>query len=65
LFVNRFGGDDVGIALDYSLDISKPRVIGNSWHIKGVSGCEYLQISDSFEDFVELMKIDSAPFSCD
>lgn len=55
IVVNERPGDDVGIALDYRTGIDTPRVIGMDWH--SGKNCIYREISQSFEEFVELLEI--------
>lgn len=54
IIVNKWPGDDVGIALDYRTGNS-PRVVGGDW----ISGnrCVYREISPSFDAFVELLRL--------
>lgn len=49
-------GDDIAIALDFRTSLENPRVIGNNWHSK-IKGCPWEEISPTFEEFVNRIKI--------
>ncbi len=49
-------GDDIAIALDFRTSMEHPRVIGNNWH-SDIKGCPWEEISSTFEEFVERIKL--------
>jgi hypothetical protein len=51
--VNRWPGDDVGIALDYRTDVLDPRVVAGDWG----SGqtCVWREVTPTFSGFVRLL----------
>jgi hypothetical protein len=51
--VNRWGGDDVGIALDYRTDVLDPRVVANDWG--SGRGCLWREVAPTFSAFVLLL----------
>lgn len=53
IILNKWPGDDVGIALDYRVGVHSPRVVGGDWHTG--AGCVYREISPTFDAFVELL----------
>jgi hypothetical protein len=55
--VNRFPGDDVGIALDYRTGVGNPRVIANDWG----SGreCIWREVAPTFSSFVQALGLGS------
>ena len=54
--VNRFPGDDLGIALDYRTESANPRVVANDYH-SGGSGCIWREVAPSFSEFVRLLDL--------
>jgi hypothetical protein len=54
--VNRFPGDDLGIALDYRTGSANPRVVANDWH-SGAGGCVWREAAPSFSEFVRLLEV--------
>ena len=52
--VNRFPGDDLGIALDYRTDTADPRVVASDWD-PGPGGCRWREVAPSFSKFVQLL----------
>jgi hypothetical protein len=55
--VNRFGGDDVGIALDYRTSASDPRVIANDWGSE--RWCVWREVAPTFSQFVHVLGMGS------
>ncbi len=53
LIVNKWPGDDVGIALDYRPGLHAPRVVGGDWHSS--RNCIYREICPTFADFIDLL----------
>ena len=53
IIVNKYPGDDVGIALDYRTGINAPRVVGGDWWTG--RSLDYRQISPTFDEFVQLL----------
>jgi hypothetical protein len=53
--VNRFPGDDVGIALDYRTSVDDPRVIANDWG----SGqeCLWRVVAPTFRQFAQSLRL--------
>jgi hypothetical protein len=54
--VNRFPGDDLGIALDYRTDATDPRVVASDWD-DGPGGCEWREVAPSFSQFVRTLGV--------
>ncbi|MEW4571189.1 hypothetical protein AB1L88_25235 [Tautonia sp. JC769] len=48
--VNRFPGDDVGIALDYRSSAVNPRVVASEW-LPGSAGCIWREVAGTFAEF--------------
>lgn len=57
LAVNRFPGDDVGIALDFRTNESDPRVIANDWDTG--RGCMWREVVPTFSRFVQKLGFES------
>lgn len=53
--VNRFPGDDVGIALDYRQSEDNPKVVASYWREN--KHLEWFEVASSFEAFVKLLGI--------
>jgi hypothetical protein len=51
--VNRWPGDDVGIALDYRTDALDPRVVASDWG--SGQGCVWREVAPTFSTFVRLL----------
>ena len=51
--VNRWPGDDVGIALDYRTDAGDPRVVASDWG--SGQGCIWREVVPTFSSFVRLL----------
>lgn len=54
--VNRFAGDDLGIALDYRAGAADPRVVASDWHARA-GGPIWREVAPSFSEFVRLLKL--------
>ncbi len=54
--VNRYPGDDVGIALDYRTKQDDPRVIASDWSSK-TDGCMWKEITPAFSQFIEQINL--------
>ena len=52
--VNRFPGDDIGIALDYRTESNDPRVVANDWGAN--RGCIWREAAPSFSTFVQSLR---------
>ena len=54
--VTRFGGDDIGIALDYRSSFLDPAVVANDWHTRP-NGCVWRESrrSSNFSAFVGIL----------
>ena len=55
IIINKIPGDDLGIALDYRLDVNNPRVVASDW--QSGEGVKYIEICPSFESFVTLLEL--------
>jgi hypothetical protein len=55
--VNRYGGDDLAIALDYRPNVEDPRIVANDWQDGGLTGCVWREVADSFSTFVKLLNL--------
>ncbi len=55
IIVNKWPGEDIGIALDYRTGIDTPRVVGGNWN--DGTRLTYCEISSTFSEFVELLGI--------
>jgi hypothetical protein len=53
--VNRWPGDDTGIALDYRTDMLDPRVVAGDWG--SGTGCVWREVSPTFSAFVRLLGV--------
>jgi hypothetical protein len=55
--INRFPGDDIGVALDYRTSVDNPRVIANDWG----SGqeCVWREVAPTFSSFVSALGLGS------
>jgi hypothetical protein len=53
--VNRFPGDDIGIALDYRTDSNDPRVVANDWGMD--RGCIWREVTPSFSTFIQSLRL--------
>jgi len=53
IICNQWPGDDVGIALDYRVEIDTPRVVGGDWHSE--THLVYREIAPTFDRFVDLL----------
>jgi hypothetical protein len=51
--VNRWPGDDVGIALDYRTDALDPRVVASDWGTG--QACIWREVAPAFSGFVRLL----------
>jgi hypothetical protein len=51
--VNRWPGDDVGIAMDYRTDAGDPRVVASDWG--SGQGCVWREVAPTFSSFVRLL----------
>jgi hypothetical protein len=51
--VNRWPGDDVGIALDYRTDVRDPRVVASDWG--SGPGCIWREVAPTFGGFARLL----------
>jgi hypothetical protein len=49
--VNKWPGDDVGIALDYRTGLADPRVVANEWG--SGSGCFWREVAPTFSGFAK------------
>jgi hypothetical protein len=54
--VNRIHGDDLAIAMDYRSSLDDPRVVGTYWNQDRFK-IEWRMVSDSFNHFVEQLRI--------
>lgn len=54
--VNRFPGDDIGVALDYRTDIIDPRVVASDWH-SSPDGCIWQEITPTFSEFIKQINL--------
>jgi hypothetical protein len=55
--VNRWPGDDVGIALDYRTGADDPRVVAGDWG--SGQGCVWREVAPTFSEFVRLLGLSS------
>lgn len=51
--INRWPGDDVGIAMDYRTDAGDPRVVASDWG--SGQGCVWREVAPTFSSFVRLL----------
>lgn len=59
IIINKWPGDDVGIALDYRTGLDHPRVIGGDWDTQDGRGIVYREITPDFPGFVKLLGLPS------
>jgi hypothetical protein len=52
--VNRFGGDDIAIALDYRSSGVDPAIVANDWHTRP-NGCIWREVAPSLSAFVGML----------
>lgn len=52
--VNRFGGDDIAIALDYRSSGLDPTVVANDWHTRP-NGCLWREVAPTFSAFFGML----------
>jgi hypothetical protein len=55
--VNRWPGDDVGIALDYRTDSDDPRVVAGDWGTG--QACVWREVAPTFSEFVRILGLDN------
>jgi hypothetical protein len=56
--INKNIGDDLGVALDYRVSATDPRVVASKWQtLNGLSSCQWVEAYPSFHDLARALQL--------